>query len=533
MTLWILTRGFLRDYARNSTNLVVLVLVPVVFVLVAADSLADAARLLGGNGAALEEATAAWAAGFLAAVAMYFQVSAARDTDRRLLLCGARPATLVAARLLTGSVLALAATAVALVVLAVRAPPDHPLRLVVGTAMFALVYLGIGAAVGSVARDPVNGTVVVLFIWILDVFFGPTLSSPDSPITRVVPTHFVSLWLADTPSGHAGWLGELGISVAWVLASLGLAAWMVARTSAVGHAKPTRHAAGSRTDQYRRSLRLGLRELGRNPALWAMLAVVPSVFIVLSDLITPHGHTGIAVREDGTLAVRMFDPAVIHAGTMAPIAVASLAMLVGLFTILATRDTDRRLCLAGLRTTTLLSVRLTTIGSAMLVAVVVSLLVTAAVFQPENWPVYAVGNLLIAATYALVGVLVGPLFGRVSGVFLAFLVPFLDVGISQSPMLSTQPDQWAHWLPGYGSTRLVLDGALTSGFDETRALTYAVAWLIGLAVVTALVWRRTSGVSRLAHSAGTLGRQPQARGGNPCHRPTRPLLTDPRATSDP
>jgi hypothetical protein len=513
VTLWILTRGFLRDYARNSTNLVVLVLVPVVFVLVAADSLADAARLLGGDGAALEQATAGWAAGFLAAVAMYFQVSAARDTDRRLLLCGARPATLVSARLLTGSVLALAATAVALVVLAVREPPDHPLRLLVGTAMFALVYLGIGAAVGSVARDPVNGTVVVLFIWILDVFFGPTLSSTDSPITRVFPTHFVSLWLADTPSGHAGWLGELGISVAWVLASLGFSAWLVARTSAVGHAKRTRPAAGSRTDQYRRGVALGVRELGRNPALWAMLAVVPAVFIVLSDLITPHGHTGIAVREGGVLAVRMFDPAVIHAGTMAPIAVASLAMLVGLFTILATRDTDRRLCLAGMRPTTLFAARLTTIGSAVLVAVVVSLLVTAAVFQPENWPVYTLGNLLVAATYALVGVLVGPLFGRVSGVFLAFLIPFLDVGISQSPMLSTQPDQWAHWLPGYGGTRLVLDGALTVGFDETRALVYAAVWLSGLAVTTAVVWQRTSAVSRPQEATGTpAGPNPEGRG---------------------
>jgi hypothetical protein len=496
VTLWILTRSFLRDYARNSTNLVVLVLVPVVFVLVAADSLADAARLLGGDGAALEQATAGWAAGFLAAVAMYFQVSAARDTDRRLLLCGASPATLVSARLLTGGVLAITATAAALVVLAVREPLDHPVRLVVGTAMFALVYLGIGAAVGSVVRDPVNGTVVVLFVWILDVFFGPTLSSTESPITRVFPTHFVSLWLSDTSSGHAGWLGEIGISLAWVAASLGLSAWLIARRSAVGRARRATHPAGSRTDQYRRSVRLGLRELGRNPALWAMLAVVPAVFILLSDAITPPGHTGIAVREDGVLAIRMFDPAEIHAGTMAPIAVASLAMLVGLFTILATRDTDRRLSLAGLRSGTLFAVRLSTIGAAVMVAVVVALLVTAAVFQPENWPVYAVGNLLVATTYALVGVLVGPLFGRVSGVFLAFLVPFLDVGISQSPMLSTQPDSWAHWLPAYGGTRLVVDGALTPGFDETMPLVYAMAWLIGLAGVTALAWRQSSAVAR-------------------------------------
>jgi hypothetical protein len=500
MTLWILTRGFLRDYARNSTNVVVLVLVPVVFVLVAADSLADAARLLGGDGAALEQATAGWAAGFLAAVAMYFQVSAARDTDRRLLVCGARPATLVSARLLTGVVLAITATAAALVVLALREPLDQPLRLVVGTSMFALVYLGIGAAVGSVVRDPVNGTVVVLFVWILDVFFGPTLSSTESPITRVFPTHFVSLWLADTPSGHAAWLGELGISAVWVAASLGLSAWLIARSSSVGHAGRGSHPAGSRTDQYRRGLVLGLRELGRNAALWTMLAAVPAVFILLSDAITPPGHTGIAVREDGVRAIRMFDPAEIHAGTMAPIAVASLAMLVGLFTILATRDTDRRLCLAGLRYGTLFAVRLTTIGSAVLLAAVVALLVTASVFQPANWSVYAVGNLLVATTYALVGVLVGPLFGRVSGVFLAFLVPFLDVGISQSPMLSAQPDQWARWLPGYGGTRLVLDGALTSGFDETMPLAYAMAWLVGLAMVTALVWRRSSAVARRPRS---------------------------------
>jgi uncharacterized membrane protein YecN with MAPEG domain len=384
-----------------------------------------------------------------------------------------------------------------------REPLDHPVRVVVGTGMFALVYLGIGAAVGSVARDPVNGTVAVLFIWILDVFFGPTLSSSTSPITRVLPTHFVSLWLSDTPSGHAGRLGELGISVAWVLASLALSAWLIARTSAVGHAKRSRHPAGSRTDQYRRSLGLGLRELGRHRALWAMLALVPAVFIVLSDVITPHGHTGIAVREDGVLVVGMYDPAEIHAGTMAPIAVASLAMLVGLFTILATRDADGRLCLAGLRPGTLFAVRLTTIGVATVVAVGVALVVTAAVFQPKIWLVYALGNLVVAATYALVGVLVGPLFGRVSGVFLAFLVPFLDVGISQSPMLSTQPDQWAHWLPGYGGTRLVLDGALTAGFDEPRALGYALAWLVGLAVVTSLVWHRSSAVARPSRNRGS------------------------------
>lgn len=285
----------------------------------------------------------------------------------------------------------------------------------------------------------------------------------------------------------------MGISVAWVAASLGGSALLIARTSAVGRGnRRSRHAAGSRSDQYRRSLGLGMRELVRNPAMWALLAVVPAVFIVLSDVITPHGHTGIAVRENGRLVVRMFDPAEIHAGTMAPIAVASLAMLVGLFTILATGETDRRLCLAGLRPGVLLAVRLTTIGAAVLGAAAVSLAVTAAVFSPADWAVYALGNVLVAGTYALLGVLVGPLFGRVSGVFIAFLLPFLDVGISQSPMLSAQPDPWARWLPAYGGTRLVLDGALTPSFDELAPLLYAGIWLLALAVLTSLLWWRSN-----------------------------------------
>src|SRR6266508_3609754 len=108
MTTPLLVRRFLADYARNPVNLLTLVLVPVTFVLVAAGPLADAAKLLGraGGGPPVETATAGWAAGFLAGVAMYFQVAAARDTDRRLVVAGMPARPMVAARLLTGLVLA-------------------------------------------------------------------------------------------------------------------------------------------------------------------------------------------------------------------------------------------------------------------------------------------------------------------------------------------------------------------------------------------------------------------------------------------
>jgi len=89
-------------------------------------------------------------------------------------------------------------------------------------------------------------------------------------------------------------------------------------------------------------------------------------------------------------------------------------------------------------------------------------------------------------------VLLGPLAGRVSGVFIAFLVPFLDLGIAQSPMLRAEPPAWARLLPGYGGSRVLLDGALTAGFDQAVPLLIGLGWLAGLTAVAAMVFRRAA-----------------------------------------
>src|SRR6266511_2562681 len=73
-TTILFVRRFLADYARNPVNLLVLV----------------------------QAVTAGWAAGFVAAIAMYFQVAAARDTDRRLVIAGLPTTRLVGARLASG-----------------------------------------------------------------------------------------------------------------------------------------------------------------------------------------------------------------------------------------------------------------------------------------------------------------------------------------------------------------------------------------------------------------------------------------------
>jgi hypothetical protein len=95
---------------------------------------------------------------------------------------------------------------------------------------------------------------------------------------------------------------------------------------------------------------------------------------------------------------------------------------------------------------------------------------------------------LLALTYAMIGVILAPLFGRVAGVLVAFLVPFLDLGIAQDPMLHATPPAWAHLLPGYGGFRILTDAILTPGSPQTGPLLIALAWLGGTAVAAGLLF---------------------------------------------
>lgn len=489
-------RRFLLEAARTPVNLLVLVVVPVTFVVVAAAPLADTAKLLGGpGGPAVQTATAGWAAGFIAAIAMYFQVRGARAPDRRLVLAGLSPARLVVARGLTGLTLALLAAAAALVALAVRTGMgEQPARVIAGTFMYAVIYLAIGALIGALVSDPVNGTVLVLFVWILDIFFGPVLGAADVVLTRGLPTHFLTLWMVDLPSHHSGQVGDLGWALVWVAAAVAVGCAVIVRTSRVVHRGIT--GRSSRPGQLAAGIGMGLREAARNRVLWPLLVAVPGVFVLLAVATTPGEFAVMKAREGGGLIViRVWLPEV-HGGTMAPIAIGSLAALTGLFTVLNSRRPDQRLALAGFRPASLLTARLAVVAAGALLATTASLAVTALVFDAARWPVYVLGNVLIALTYALIGALLGPVFGRVGGVLIAFLLPFIDLGIEQSAMLHPVPPDWARALPGYGASRVLIDGALTPTFDEVGPLLLAVGWLVGLLTAVGWVFGRATHVSR-------------------------------------
>lgn len=506
----VLTRRFLVEYVRNPVNLLVLVLIPVVFVWVAAEPMADAAKLLGGTGVAVETATAGWAAAFLAALAMFFQTRQAHLADRRLVLAGLPTGMLVAARLSTGLLIAVLVSAAAISTLLLRGGLDDPLRVVAGTLLFAVIYVGIGAGVGSIIKDPVNGTVVILLIWILDVFFGPALTSPDRvELTRWMPTHFVTLWMVDLPSGHGGELGDLGIALVWVGGALIVSGLLLARATRVSRPPHGPHTPGW-TRQVGTSFRMGMRQYRRNPALWVLLVTVPVIFIWLAKLITEEQYTIMRVLEAGRkVDVRVWLPDT-HAGTMAPIAVASLATVAGLFIALNNRDGDRRLVESGMSRSALLVGRFGEVGVAVLIAAAASLAVTAMVFPAKQWAGFVGGILLIGAVYALVGMCLGFLFGRVTGVLIAFVVPFLDLGITQSPMLRLEPPGPAIFLPGYGPFRVFIDTGLTNDFDDVAGILIGCLWVIGLIAVVVLLFSRQVGRARRPASTPTRMRPPEA-----------------------
>lgn len=494
----LLTRRYLAEYARRPINAALLVIVPVIFVALAAGALADFVEIIGdvGDAGQLATPTAGWAAAFLAGVAGFFHVLGSRDADRRLVDAGFGAGPVVSARLISGLILAFVAAGTAVVALAVRTGIDDPVRAVAGTFLFAVIYLAIGAAVGAVAKSEVNGSLIVIFIWMFDVFLGPGMAGTDIWITRAFPSHFATLVMMDVSSGHAGPIGDLGWALAWALGALAVATAVFYTATSHPHTRRVLRAPSPGWARLRAGLRFGFRDYRRNVVMWVLLIVLPVLFISLSFYITPDAPAPVELIENGVSAIRVISMIDVHGAIMVPITVGFLAGLAGLFVVQGSLDADARLSIAGFRAREILASRLGIIGMAVLFTTAVSLAVTAVDFTPQNWGWFALGNVMVAATYGMVGVVVGALFGQLGGLYVMFLLPFIDVGIAQNVMFSAAPPDWGVLLPARGAVQVLVDAAFTPGFDQASGLWLAVAWLVGLVVATGVVFRRVAAPTR-------------------------------------
>ena len=209
--------------------------------------------------------------------------------------------------------------------------------------------------------------------------------------TRWFSTHFVTLWMVDTPSHHAGRLGDLGLGLVWMVSALLVAGMVVAAGSRTGRRR--QRPAG----QLMTALWFGLVDLGRNPVLLVLLLIVPAVFVLLSKATTPARPLVVAVAENGATSNQPFWFPEIHAGAMAPIGIGALAALVGMFVVVDAAGGDRRLRLAGYRISVVLAARLGVVGAAAVVITAATLAVTATVYDAKQWAGSAAANLIVAA----------------------------------------------------------------------------------------------------------------------------------------
>jgi hypothetical protein len=222
------TAAFAREQLRAPFTLVLLVAVPVVFVTVSAGVLADFAEALGGSLAADAASTlsAGWAAAFIAGTLGFFQAASSRGADRRLALAGTGPARVALSRVSASLALAVVAAAAGFAALVLRTDVAHPWHAAAAVLAFALIYVAVGILIGSLIASPLEGSLAVAFVFLLDVFSGPGMAEHAAPysVSRKPADILIAAGLGQASPGEE-WL-KLGAVVAAALAvSLAAFAW--------------------------------------------------------------------------------------------------------------------------------------------------------------------------------------------------------------------------------------------------------------------------------------------------------------------
>ncbi len=178
---------FAREQLRAPSTLTLLVVIPALFVFSAASALSDFASALGGSlaGAAAVALSAGWAAAFVSGALGFFQAASSRGADRRLALAGLGPARVALSRITASVLLAMIAAAAAFIALELRNDVAHPVHAAVAILAFALLYLSIGVLIGSIIQAPLEGSLLVVFVFLLDAFAGPGMTGGSPPVWAV------------------------------------------------------------------------------------------------------------------------------------------------------------------------------------------------------------------------------------------------------------------------------------------------------------------------------------------------------------
>jgi hypothetical protein len=225
---------FAREQLRAPFTLALLVGVPALFVVAAAGVLSDFATALGGSlaGDAAVALSAGWAAALVSGALGYFQAASSRAADRRLALAGLGSVRVVASRIAASVLLAAVASAAALAALVLRVEVAHALHAAVAVLAFALLYLAVGVLVGSLVTAPLEGSLLVVFVFLLDAFAGPGMTGESAPpwAVRQKAADIVIAAGTGRDSGTSDWLELVLLTAgALVAATAVFVAWARSR----------------------------------------------------------------------------------------------------------------------------------------------------------------------------------------------------------------------------------------------------------------------------------------------------------------
>lgn len=227
--------SFVREHLRTPLTLALLVIIPIFFVLIFASVLGEFADALGGTLAgsgATSAISAGWAAAFLCGALAFFQVSSSRGADRRLAAAGLGASRVALARIAAAIALGVVVSAVAFVTLWARSGIAHPWHAAAAILAFALIYVGVGAIVGALVSGQLEGSLLVVLIFAVDAFSGPSMTSSGG-ILAYGPTQDATKLLIAAGTGRSSPGTEWWSVATAVVVAVGVAFgafWLAART---------------------------------------------------------------------------------------------------------------------------------------------------------------------------------------------------------------------------------------------------------------------------------------------------------------
>lgn len=236
---------------------------------------------------------------------------------------------------------------------------------------------------------------------------------------------------------------------------------------------------------------MAFRDQRRRPLVLILLAMVPAWVILLAVAETQPTPRRIGLAGGLWVTTTM---RALHGPEMAKLSVAFVAALVGVFVMQSALQGDRRLIVAGFRAGEAVRARLAVLVAATGVVVAVAALVMAIDFTPASWLPVIAALMLTGLIYAGIGALAGALLDKLPATYLILFLAMTDFSVIQTPMFHATPVSGAWLLPGYGPTRLMLDGAYSHTFDAGGALAIGLGWLILLSIAVYLLLRRAVGV---------------------------------------